>query len=211
MIYTRVEQNGSDNILSVISILGLLYSNIVVFWAIDTITNSYESRAKLDASEIKLSIQSEYNKQLMSNHENVKRITHDFKHQLQGLHMLCKQKNYNKLEEMLDGLTTNRSELKLIIDTGNSMLDAVISAKIEFARDRGIDCVTEIVIPSDIKLHIIELCSIIGNILDNATEACLRSSNDKKKFVFMLLKCNENVLLGEVKNTIGVSPMRKGD
>ena len=56
------------------------------------------------------------------------------------------------------------------------MVDAILNSKLSLVRSKGIEVNARAVVPSDLQISEIDLCVIIGNLLDNALEACVAQS-----------------------------------
>ena len=67
-------------------------------------------------------------------------------------------------------------------DTGNLNVDAILNAKISLALENGIRCDYKAVIPKELSVSDIDLCVVIGNLIDNAVEAC-RTVKKEEQFL----------------------------
>lgn len=56
------------------------------------------------------------------------------------------------------------------------MVDAILNSKLSLVRSKGIDVNAKAAVPSNLQISEIDLCVIIGNLLDNAMEACVDQS-----------------------------------
>ena len=83
-----------------------------------------------------------------------------------------------------------------ILFCNHPTVDALLRYYYSFAKENQIEISLQIAIPENLPLSDIELCSILGNLLENAIEACLRQSNSirsitlkthENKFTFFLL------------------------
>lgn len=69
------------------------------------------------------------------------------------------------LEEELDGID-------IAIRTGNVGVDAILSSKVSIAAKNNIAVNYKASVPDTLKVTDVHLCAVIGNLLDNAIEAC---------------------------------------
>lgn len=104
------------------------------------------------------------------------------------------EKYSSKMAEELIG------EDNLILDTGNPILDAILTEKIQKANSFNIHISKEIIISKNIKIDPIDCCVIFGNILDNAIEACIELDN--KRYIEIKLNSKSNMLICKVKNSM---------
>lgn len=58
-----------------------------------------------------------------------------------------------------------------VFKTGNPMTDAILNSKISLANDRGIRVEADAHVPALLNFSPVDLCTILGNLFDNAIEA----------------------------------------
>lgn len=97
---------------------------------------------------------------------------HDYHNHLQTLkaHLMLGQAKeasvyLGKLEQDLD-------QVNALIETGNVNLDAILNSKLSLALKGNIDINYKANVPSELTVSDIDLCVLIGNLIDNAVEAC---------------------------------------
>ena len=72
----------------------------------------------------------------------------------------------------IEELDKKLTAVDTLLKTGNVSLDAILSAKIAQAKAEGIAVTVKANIPDKLTISDVELSIIIGNLLDNAIEAC---------------------------------------
>lgn len=72
----------------------------------------------------------------------------------------------------LDALEQDLDEINLLFNTGNINADAVLNAKISLAIKKGIQVDYKAAVPKTLAVSDIDLCVVIGNLIDNAVESC---------------------------------------
>ncbi len=77
------------------------------------------------------------------------------------------------LEGYLDSLNDDLTTVDTVVKTGNVMVDAILNSKLSLIRSRKIPLRVKAVVPAQSGIGEVDLCVIIGNLLDNAMEACL--------------------------------------
>ena len=92
---------------------------------------------------------------------------HDLKHQIAGLRA---ETDSVRRVEWLDAMEDELSSFETWNKTGNRVLDTILAAKIFHCRKNNIQitCVADGKILDFI--HVIDICTIFGNALDNAIE-----------------------------------------
>lgn len=128
---------------------------------------------------------------------------HDYHNHLQKLkaHLAMGQigeaeKYLNELEKDLDGIQVKYA-------TGNVSLDAILNSKLSIAEKEGIriDCKTEI--GENLTVGELDLCVMIGNLIDNAVESCRMMPENVERFLRIYLCLRRQQLYLIVTNSTG--------
>lgn len=126
---------------------------------------------------------------------------HDWSNHLSVLLFLVKSGEYKELENYIENLTKEIKFLEnQLLNVENIVLKAVISQKIEIAKNLGIEFILKVDIPEEIKVKNIELSTLISNLLDNSIEANIIS--DSYRWIKLEISKMKNNLYITVKNTI---------
>lgn len=103
---------------------------------------------------------------------------HDFKQQIATLAFLAEGEEYKELKQYCHSLLNQSFEGR--IQTGNPVVNAIVNQKGIQARKQGVDFTVESdKLPVSLPIENIDLSVLIGNLLDNAVEAC-RELKDAK-------------------------------
>lgn len=122
----------------------------------------------------------EYQSDLMEKHcEEVQNIyetmrgwRHDYHNHIQTLLALCGDEE--RTREYLWKLNDDLTMVDTVIKTGNVMVDAILNSKLSLIKSKGIEVNAKAIVPKELPVSEIDLCTIVGNLLDNAMEAVLR-------------------------------------
>lgn len=138
---------------------------------------------------------------LAHNIVNTKAWQHDWSNHLSVLLFLVKSGEYQELENYIENLTKEIKILeKQLLNVDNVILKAIISQKIEVAKNFGIEFILKLDIPEEIKIKNIDLSALINNLLDNSIEANLVI--DTYRWIKLeIFKMKENLYI-TVRNTI---------
>ncbi|MBD5145409.1 MAG: sensor histidine kinase [Ruminococcus sp.] len=104
---------------------------------------------------------------------------HDYRNHIQNMKNRLGG-DQGELEQYLDDLADDLTQADTSIQTGNVMADAVLNSKLSVAEQKGIQLNIKAYIPQGVAMTDVELCSILGNLLDNAMEACEKLSCDQR-------------------------------
>lgn len=133
---------------------------------------------------------------------------HDYHNHIQTLKAYRALGQDECIDIYLDKLDNDLTEIDPLIKSGNIMADAILNSKLSLANARDIEVTIKAVVPPSLTISEIDLCVIVGNLLDNAIEACLRYDGRRFLRVYMDTK-RENLYLS-VTNSSG-SAQKQGN
>lgn len=113
---------------------------------------------------------------------------HDMHHHLQTLKGYLSSGEYARATCYIDGLDQELQGLDTLIKTGNISLDAILSAKIAQAKAENIAVTVKANIPDSLSISDVELSIVIGNLLDNAINACRGVPGQRFLRLYMTMK-----------------------
>lgn len=98
---------------------------------------------------------------------------HDYHNHLQALKAKLDLNQTEAAREYLDVLEKDLSQIRQLSETGNVDLDAILNSKLSLASSRGIRLSFKAQVPEgELPISSIDLCVLLGNLIDNAVEAC---------------------------------------
>ena len=100
---------------------------------------------------------------------------------------------------MLDDDLTN---VETVIRTGNRMADAILNSKLSLAMEKHIRVKADAKIPVTLTVPELDLCIIIGNLLDNAIDACMELPVEQR-LIHIYIEMKGNFLYLSLINTAG--------
>ena len=103
---------------------------------------------------------------------------HDYHNHIQTLKAYRVLEQNLEIDDYLNKLDDDLTSVDTVFKTGNIMVDAILNSKISLAQNRNIQVDAVAIVPKVLPVSEIDLCVIIGNLLDNAMEASLKL--DKK-------------------------------
>lgn len=157
------------------------------------------------------SLESQHYSDLETTIEAIKDARHDMKHHLQVIQGLSQQQNYEELEQYLNEVANNLGDHFDIVLTPNATINALLSSKLYAARSENIQFEYRILDLNRLPDHHMDLCSILGNLLDNAIEACRRIPIADERYIDLLIENRKHMLCITVENTFDGKLLRDGN
>jgi len=202
---------GKDDVsLPITGLLCLMYVNIMIFTIFEAFMRQVNKEYRYMLMEKQLDLQLDHYKQLAESRSRVREMWHDFRNHIQCIRILFDKGDMETLGEYIRNLT-DYEERANVLDTGNPVIDALLSNKQSIAARAGIRFEMELVLPPQLEIPPADICSILGNSLDNAIEACNRIKNPGiEKMIRLSLAYKNGYLVMELVNTFEEAPQRQG-
>jgi len=142
------------------------------------------------------------------NLEKSRKLVHDMKNHFIVLKEYEMAGDLEKLGMYLDEISEDLWTEKTRSWTGNRILDVVLNHKKMLAEQKGISLEIEAIPLDDKFLTDSECCSLFGNLLDNAIEACEKIEN-RDTWITVSIRKQKELLFIEIANTAEKEPDEK--
>ena len=140
--------------------------------------------------------------EVRSIHKEMRGYKHDFHNHLQTLKGYIEAGESERALKYIEELDYGVMNMDTLLKTGNVSVDVILSAKIAKAKSKGINVTVKANLPDNLNVTDVELSIVIGNLLDNAIEACT-ASTDKEPFIRVYLIMKSNMLYFSMLNSSG--------
>lgn len=138
-----------------------------------------------------------YYQQKQKDIEDLNIIRHDLKNQL--LALKSQPAESNQYTQHIDSLLNDLSTSSYAVHTGNPFIDVLISEKLKLIHEQHISCKMNVKLENIHFIRNIELCSLLGNLLDNCIEAA--QCCDKNKSITLCCNTTQNHFCIHASNT----------
>ncbi|MCH5272100.1 MAG: sensor histidine kinase [Lachnospiraceae bacterium] len=132
---------------------------------------------------------------------------HDYRHHIQTMKVHAANDEYEEIKQYLDMLDDDLTNVETVIKTGNRMADAILNSKLSLATEKEIKVKAEAQIPVSLTVSELDLCILIGNLLDNAIEACMELPPEER-LIRIYMEMKGNYLYLALTNTAGGAKKR---
>lgn len=187
MIYLSVEFSMSTSISAALSTmlylvnLGLI---LLIYYLTYLVSENYARVLHAQAVEQRHQIQIQQLQQTSDMIDRVRRERHELKNTYFYIGGLVKAKRYDELEHYLDTELSARTSGMEEFQTGNTLVDFLLTQKVNEARQKNIRIMTSVAPLSKLFVQEEDLCALLANLLDNAIEASMdRQDGDVQLFL----------------------------
>ncbi len=159
-----------------------------------------------------LAMQVEYSRQLSQRAAESRRLVHDFRQHILAIDGIAEQFGDHGVREYLAQVVQNFSggSLPHISFCDNIAADALLRYYFGLAKERGIEIEFEFSLPDNLPLTDVELCTVLGNLLENAVEACHRQK-EGEHFLYLTSKATKYMLFILIENSFDGAVKKQDD
>lgn len=112
---------------------------------------------------------------------------HDYHNHMQKLKAHIALNQIDEMKVYLNQLETDLDQIDVKYRTGNVSLDAILNSKLSIAEKANICVNCKVELTENISISDIDLCVLIGNLIDNAVEACDKLRVGETRFLRIYL------------------------
>lgn len=103
---------------------------------------------------------------------NMRGWRHDYHNHVQVLKAYLDAGNTESAREYLNSIEHELGKVDTFVKSGNLMVDAVLNSKLTIALANKINVDCDVYLPENLFIDDSDICTLLGNVLDNAIEAC---------------------------------------
>lgn len=199
------EQQG--NVLIYVA-CGLLIMNVMIFSLINDIMKREQQISEYRLFQQKMRNKTDTYHSISEGYEKQRKKVHEFTNKMACIMALAQEGEYERLQEYLASMKAEMVEQADCIDTNNVLINAILNAKYQEAKQKGITFVFKINDLSGIKLVDEDVVLLLYNLLNNAFEACEKC---EEKIVRLKLLQEKELLILSVANTFENVPVKSGN
>lgn len=167
----------------------------------------YKQRQMIELHKVQEKELDQYAVEVEAIYRQMRGIRHDYRNHLHVMNTLTREKKMEELDAYIKQLNNELNQVDTIIQTGNTMIDAIVNTKLTLAKNEGIECIATAIAPKELAIEHIDLAIILGNLLSNALEATTKkaASNEEQFIRLYIAPMNETFYIN-VTNTMIENP-----
>lgn len=150
----------------------LLTIGILLFVLLEVTLISYEKGFTKNTRALREQLIGQQYQEIQAIYLNVRGWRHDYHHHIQVLKAMLGQSDTEGAVSYLNAIDEGLRRIDTYVKSGHVMADAILNSKLTLAEQKGIPFICEAGLPPTLALSDMDLCTILGNLLDNAIESC---------------------------------------
>lgn len=193
--------NTNSNKNALLLLLSLLLGlNAFTFYLYDKLCEKYNEHYKARITEAERNYYYNQCKLMQRSTEDILRFRHDINNHFTVISNLIAKCDYNDAKVYIEQLIkSNDNTAVMFSQTGNIIIDSIINYKLSGIDTNDINISTDIVVPSKTNVEIMDLSTILNNLLDNAIRALDEMSGEK--ILKIIIKYSRHRIIIRITNT----------
>ena len=185
----------------VISLSSILFAVVITAFLVK---RSEEKRV----GEFQDSILKKQREEVQNIYQTMRGWRHDYHNHMQTIKAYLERGQVEETLDYLDHLEEDLDSIDIAIRTGNVSVDAILSSKVSIASRKNIKVNYKATVPQQLKVSDVHLSAILGNLMDNAIEAC-EKVEEEKRFIRVYIGVFKGQLYLSVTNATNATKRRK--
>lgn len=195
--YTHMFQKSIELYITMVAI-GIIIFSVVIIGILSRTFSLMQKDIEWKYKESVMEQQTLYLNNINEVIRTLRAQRHDFKHHVGCLYGLLQRGENEEAKAYIKELTEEVIKYDQLIHIENPILASILNVKLLRAMDEGIKVDTHIEVPKEIGFENINISRIIGNIMDNAIEACEQTP---QKYIDISLHIKNNNLIIKLVNS----------
>lgn len=194
-----------DYVMWIYLSMSLLFGVLVLYMSYQYEMEKELARLKTEAAEMLERDYTALNKTYSAN----AKLFHDLHNHLGMLRQMLTTEKYEKAVEYLDELQEPIREIADKTWTGDETVDYLINSKVSLATQMDIEMQVRVEFPRHSNVKSADLCTILGNLLDNALDAVQKNEKGQRRIGLTIRRINQMLVI-KVENPFSIAPVQKG-
>lgn len=203
-VLTVNENSPYDYLIALI----LLFINFLNFYIYNLEQESIKAQHKLKLIETSNYAYQNQIKIMNESQQKIRFLRHDFYHHMNKLKLLSEENDIQSIKQYLNEMKDAVVIKKEYSKTGNEDVDSLLNYELSRAAEFGTEIIYDVNLPEKLNISSFDMTIILGNLMDNATEA-LRYS--EKKLLKVNIQFNKGIIRIDIENSYDPKYRKKSD
>lgn len=182
------------------TLVGILVLEFLLFLALEGTLFSWHRGFETETERFQREILGHQYEEVKEIYLNMRGWRHDYHNHLQVMKAQIAAGQLEEMKKYLSDLEQTLDRVDTYIKSGNLMADAILNSKLSMAEQKRIRVNCKAVLPARLSMEDVDLCVLLGNLLDNALEACEKIPEDQR-FLRIYMVVNRAQLYVSIQNS----------
>lgn len=180
---------------------------LIVFFIVFTRFKLAESEKEM--IEIRTNLLEDNYKNLKELYREKSQNFHDFNNHLNLIYNYIHTGKIENALDYIEKISKPSRAVKQYVWSGNEVIDFILNSKIEKAREFNIKVEVKADIVENEYIRPLDICVILSNLLDNAIEASSKVEDQEERYIEVMLRTVNNIIMLRIHNSLKELPTIK--
>ena len=186
---------SSRSWLKLVSALLLVLINFLTFYLFDRVSENAMNRAEQEYVKKQSRYYARMSEEMGKYWLDMRCFRHDLKQRYLLEQYYLEKEDYERLRECYKESLSMLKKGETVAKSGNPCIDNIINYKAVLAKQKGIEMQAELLVGYDMELEDEDICSLLGNLLDNAIEATEQVDEEPRRIKVRVKASGQNILI----------------
>jgi len=210
-IFILWRMHEQNNLLHFFALIFIVWSFLILCYAIINTHEKARRKYEADFSRDIITTGREYYQKINEQYDALRIMKHDYKYHLNAALSMLRSGEIEKSDEYLSSLHNQLLEKELPNYCENSVINSLIADYAERCRKMGISFNVSVSFIENYVIPNYEMCIVLGNLLENAVEACMKLESDKNRRIELIIKPKGKQLAIKISNTFDGNVVKDGE
>lgn len=191
---------GPDAAAGTFYFAGILALELLLFFSLEGTLFAYQRGYEAQTEQFQRDILGHQYEEIREIYLNMRSWRHDYHNHLQVMKAQLAAGQEEEMKQYLDDLEQSLTSVDTYVKTGNLMADAILNSKLTLAEQKKVSVNCKAVLPESLSVEDVDLCVLLGNLLDNALEACDMIPQEQR-FLRVYMVVNRSQLYISIQNS----------
>lgn len=172
----------------------------MIEWEFSKNASRYEKQSNKFQNEVML----HHYEEVQNVYLNMRGWRHDYHNHIQAIRAYLSFNQIDEATKYLQELESDLDQVDTLVKSGHLMIDAILNSKLSMALTADIQINCKATVPDKLNLSDVDICVLLGNLLDNAIEACMKV-NKEDRFIRIYIDTLKHQLYISITNSASES------
>ncbi|MCM1304383.1 MAG: GHKL domain-containing protein [Lachnospiraceae bacterium] len=198
--YVGSSARGWDGTVETWFFTGVLALELLLFFSLEGTLFAYQRGFEAQTEQFQRQILGHQYEEIREIYLNMRSWKHDYHNHLQVMKAQLAAGQAEEMKQYLDDLEQSLDSVDTYVRSGNLMADAILNSKLTLAEQKQIRVNCRAALPEKLSVEDVDLCVLLGNLLDNALEACEQIPQEQR-FLRVYMVVNRFQLYISIQNS----------
>lgn len=196
VFYSHVYVNTRSEMIYIMGMgVAAIVVSSVIAWIIKKMIDQQKKEFVLQIKEKEYENQQIYLEHIQEVIQTLRAQRHDFNNYVSTIYGLIHLEKIEEAKKYILNLSKDEVDLNEVVNVYHPVVGAVLNMKKEKAARNKIDFIVDVDLPSKLPFDFVDLSTILGNLLDNAIEACEKVSDIHTKIDIKMYIKNMHMII----------------